>query len=152
MHVRRTHSRQFMCVAWISIYFNLCVYYLSIHTGHRAPSHAIGNISVLVNVVVQQIFKASITELKQLVRIRGPTLMWRNADFGQGRHCTGSKEALVSTRTTGDWKQKGKLLCLQVAAIILNKKIGIRCWSFGGERSTAFRLTHSICYLISAQI
>lgn len=57
------------------------MWYLSIHAGHRAASHAVGHVSVFVDVVAEQILKSSVSELEQLVRIRRPTFMQRKAEF-----------------------------------------------------------------------
>lgn len=64
-----------MCVSRAHLQLVLCtrVSYLSVHARHWAPSHRVGDVSVLVDVVIQQILKASITKLKQLVRICRPT-------------------------------------------------------------------------------
>lgn len=62
----------------------VCVY-LPIHAGHRAPGHAVGHVSVFVDVVIQEILEASITELKQLVRVRRSTWMRSDAEFRGGR-------------------------------------------------------------------
>lgn len=71
----------------------VCVY-LPINAGHRAPGHAVGHVSVFVDVVVQQILEASITELKQLVRVRRSTWTRRDAEFRR------SKGALNDTEDT----------------------------------------------------
>lgn len=59
----------------------VCVWYLSIHAGHGAAGHAVGHVSVFVDVIAEQILEASVAELEQLVGIRRPTFMQREAEF-----------------------------------------------------------------------
>lgn len=65
----------------VSVFVCVCVRYLSIHAGHGAAGHAVGHISMFVDVVAEQILESSVTELEQLVRIRRPTFMRRKAEF-----------------------------------------------------------------------
>lgn len=66
---------------WTCVCVCMCVFYLSVHAGHRAAGHAVGHISVFVDVVTEQVLKSSVTELEQLVRIRRPTFMRRETEF-----------------------------------------------------------------------
>lgn len=88
-----------------SLYPCVCVrvcVYPSVHTGHRAPGHAVGHVSVLVDVVVQQILEAAVTELKELVRVcRSAWVRRRGAAFRWGRGWGGAWVG-VATRDTGD--------------------------------------------------
>lgn len=47
--------------------------YFSVHTRHGASCHAIGYSSPHVDVITQQVLEVSVTELKELVRVCGPT-------------------------------------------------------------------------------
>lgn len=58
---------------------------------------------MLVDVIAQQIFKASLPELVQLVGIRRPTLMWERERDAEAEFVTGRKETLCNTSTVGDW-------------------------------------------------
>lgn len=58
---------------------------------------------MLVDVIAQQIFKASLPELVQLVGIRRPTLMWERERDAEAEIVTGRKETLCNTSAVGDW-------------------------------------------------
>ena len=115
-----------------------CVLYLSVHTGHWAPRHAVCYVSVFVNVIVQQILEASIAELKQLVRVRRPTLMRRDV-----QHSWGEAKIVWSVKrryaTQALWlKRTSAMLWLKVRNVsqeVSTHMTAVRCCRFVAPRA-----------------
>lgn len=61
--------------------------YFSVHTRHGASCHPIGYSSAHVDVIPQQVLEASVTELKELVRVCGPTFQKKVATDYQSNRC-----------------------------------------------------------------